>query len=391
MSRRPIRLLVAIALALAASPAPRAARTDETRVTAEVQPEYARALKRVYLSVPDPYRRPGDAPVDPHRHVEFARNAYAELIAALPGYTAIELAVSDTVEPGLVDALRTAAGPRPFRVHVIERLHADLDMWAQDLGERVAVGGEDRFLVPMPVDERVAYNGELSRSRQRVARQVFGDRIVDAGFVFEGGNLAFDRVDGRTRVFIGYNDVRLTIENYRRRGRTVDAAAVSGLVADAFDGADVTVVGRETQSPLLFHLDQAFVLLGDGVAVVNRIVGPPSREQRQLEATAARLKALGYRLLPIDHTQADVESYRVSTNAVPFVDETTGRRTIIFPVFPGEVRKGAPAGRLTREVLAGKALAAYRAYESAGYLPVPIRDFAHLVGGNTHCIANVLD
>ncbi|MGE0815711.1 MAG: hypothetical protein AB7O28_21860 [Vicinamibacterales bacterium] len=391
MSRRPIRLFVAFALALAAAPAPRAAGTGAARLTAEVQPEYARALKRVYLSIPDPYRPPGAAAVDPHRHVEFARNAYSELITALPAYTAIELAVSDRVEPGLVEALRAAAGPRPFSVHVIERLHADLDMWAQDLGERVTVGGEDRFLVPMAVDARVAYNGELSRSRQRVARRVFGDRIIDAGFVFEGGNLAFDRVGDRTRVFIGYNDVRLTVENYRRLGRTLDAAAVSGLVADAFDGADVVVVGRETQSPLLFHLDQAFVLLGDGVAVVNRLVGPPSREQRQLEATASRLKALGYRLLPIDHTQDDVESYRVSTNAVPFLDAATGRRTIIFPVFPGEVAKGAPAGRLTREVLVGKALAAYRTYEAAGYLPVPIRDFAHLVGGNTHCIANVLD
>ncbi len=41
--------------------------------------------------------------------------------------------------------------------------------------------------------------------------------------------------------------------------------------------------------------------------------------------------------------------------------------------------------------LAGKALAAYRAYEAAGYVPIPIRDYSHLVGGNTHCITNVLD
>ncbi|MEZ5415942.1 MAG: agmatine deiminase family protein [Vicinamibacterales bacterium] len=356
-----------------------------------VRPEYERALKSVYLSIPDEHRRVRESGVRPPDHTEFVRQAYSELIGALPGYTAIELAVSDRAAPGLVDALRTAAGPRPFRAHVIDGTLAAVDMWAQDLGERVSVEGRDMFLVPMPVDGRVAYNGELSRARTNVARRVFAGRTIDADFVFEGGNLAFDRMADRARVFIGYNDVRLTIENHRRNGRAVDAAAVTRLIAAAFAGADVQVIGRETQSPLLFHLDQAFILLGDGLAVVNRLVGPPSREQRQLEATRSRLQALGYRTIGIDHTQEDVESYRTSTNAVPFVDAMTGRKTIIFPVFPGEVTRNAPPGRLTREHLSGKALAAYRVYEGAGYQPVPIRDFAHLAGGNTHCITNVLD
>lgn len=356
----------------------------------QVRPEYERALKHVYLSVPDQYQAPRGTAVDPHRHIQFVQLAYAELITALPGYTKIDIAVSDREKATVVDGLRTAAGPRPFRVHEIDRLHADLDMWAQDLGERITVDGEDRFLVPMPIDEGVAYNGELSRSRQRVARRVFEDRVVEADFVFEGGNLAFGRVGDRMRVFIGYNDVRLTIENYQRQGRSLDADGVARIVAADFGGAEVVVMGREQQSPFLFHLDQTFILLGDDLAVVNRIVGPPSPEQRQIEATRSRLKALGYRTVAIDHTQADVESYRVSTNAVPFVDAETGQKKIIFPVFPGEV-KGTLQGRLTIADLKGKSLAAYRAYEAAGYLPIPIRDFAHLVGGNTHCITNVLN
>jgi hypothetical protein len=356
----------------------------------QVRPEYERALKRVYLSVPDEYRGPQDAEVDPHRHVQFVRHAYAELIASLPRYTNIDIAVSDRHQAGLVEGLRAVAGVRPFRVHVVDRLHADLDMWAQDLGERVSVGGEDRFLVPMPIEARVPYNGELSQSRQRVARRVFSDRVVEADFVFEGGNLAFDRDGDRTRVFIGYNDVRLTIENYQRQGRDLDSDAVGRLVAGNFGGAQVVVMGREQQSPFLFHLDQTFILLGNGLAVVNRIVGPPSREQRQLEATRTRLEALGYRTIAIDHTQADVEGYRVSTNAVPFVDAETGQKKIIFPVFPGEA-KGVAEGPIAPGHLTGKALAAYRVYEAAGYLPIPIRDFAHIVGGNTHCITNVLN
>ena len=361
-----------------------------TNLNVQVRPEYERALKRVYMSVPDPHGESRGTAVGPHRHVQFVQQAYAELIGALPDYTSIDLAVSDAAQQALVDTLRGVAGPRPFRVHVVDRLHADLDMWAQDLSERVTVDGEERFLVPMAIDENVSYNGKLAESRQRVARIVFDDRIVEADFLFEGGNLAFDRVAGRTRVFIGYNDVLLTIENYKRRGRSLNADAVVRLVSDDFGGAEVIVMGREQQSPFLFHLDQTFILLGPDLAVVNRIVGPPSRERRQLENAAATLKSLGYRIHFIDHTQADVEGYRVSINAVPFVDEKTGQKKVIFPVFPGEA-KGTPQGRLTREDLKGKSLAAYEAYEKVGYAPIPIRDFAHIVGGNTHCIANVLN
>jgi len=391
MSRRATRLFIAGALwAIWIQGAPAAGGRPVGSADVQVRPEYERALNRVYLSLPDEYRGPRDAAIDAHRHVQFVQQAYSELIASLPSYTNIDIAVSNRAEAALVATLRAVAGVRPFRVHVIDRLHADLDMWAQDLGERISIDGEDRFLVPMPIDERVAYNGEISRSRQGVAKRVFEDRTVEADFVFEGGNLAFDRAGDRPRVFIGYNDVQLTIENYRRLGHALDADGVARKVAADFGGAEVVVMGRAQQSPFLFHLDQAFILLGSDLAVVNRIVGPASREQQQLEMTRARLKALGYRTLAIDHTQADVENYQVSTNAVPFVDAETGKKTILFPVFPGET-KGTPQGRLTREQLTGKALAAYRTYEAAGYLPIPIRDFAHLVGGNTHCITNVLN
>lgn len=382
--------LAVAAMALCAAQAVATAQAGPAEPTVQVRPEYDRALKRVYLSVPDEFRASKAPAVAPHRHIQFVRQAYAELIAALPRYTAIELAVSDRYEAAVVDGLRATAGSRPLTVHVIERLHADLDMWAQDLGEPISVDGREHFLVPMAVDQKVPYNGEISLSRQRIARRVFDDRVVEAEFVFEGGNLAFDRVGDRSRVFVGYNDVLLTIENYKRRGRSLNADDVAALVARGFGGAEVVVVGRQQQSRFLFHLDQAFILLGDGVAVVNRILGPPSPEQRQLEATQSRLKALGYRTIAIDHTQADVEGYRVSTNAVPFVDAETGRKKIIFPVFPGELKGTPPQGPLSGEHLAGKALAAYRVYEAAGYLPIPIRDYSHVVGGNTHCLTNVL-
>lgn len=357
----------------------------------EVRPEFERALERVYFSIPDDYSgRDVATPAEPGMRLGLIQHAFSELIGALPAYTRIDIAVSSEARRLPAALLGDAAGPRPMRLHVIDGPDASLDMWAQDIGERIVVNGEDRFLVPMNMAQDTAYNGELSRSRDQVAQNVFGGAVIEADFVFEGGNLAFDRTPAGLRVFIGYNDVWLTIENYKRLGRTLDVEDVAAIVSSDFGGADVIVVGREQQSPLLFHLDQAFILLGNKVAVVNALVGAESREQAQLMATRAQLESLGYRTIAIDHTQEQIERYQMSTNAVPFVDRSTGQKTIIFPVFPGEV-KTTTAERLTEADLQGKGRAAYRAYEAAGYRPIPIRDYAHVVGGNTHCIANVLD
>ncbi|MGE3275225.1 MAG: hypothetical protein AB7O67_08935 [Vicinamibacterales bacterium] len=356
-----------------------------------VRPEYERALKRLYLSVPDEF---GVAATPEQRaiYLTFIQHAYSELIEALPAYTRIDIAVSAAQGAGELARLKAVAGDRPLVLHTLDDVKGGLDMWAQDLGERIVVDGQDRFLVPMAVESGDEYNRELSRSRAEVARDVFGDMIVQADFVFEGGNLAFDRVGNRLRVFIGYNDVWLTIENYARLGRTLSVDDVTRIVSSDFGGAEVVVVGKEQQSPRLFHLDQAFILLGDGTAVVNRIVDGSSRERTQLEATRRQLEGLGYRTLVIDHRQEHVARYQMSTNAVPFVDQQTGEKRIIFPVFPGEVKAGSVGvEQLGEKDLQGKGLAAYRTYAAAGYQPVPIRDYAHVVGGNTHCITNVLD
>ncbi|MEZ5421226.1 MAG: hypothetical protein R2708_28335 [Vicinamibacterales bacterium] len=237
----------------------------------------------------------------------------------------------------------------------------------------------------MAIDDQASYNGDPARSRGRSPAGC-SRTIVDAGFVFEGGNLAFDRVGDRTRVFIGYNDVPLTIDNYRRQGRALDLDGVVIMAAD-FGGAEVRWWGarsraRSCSTSTRRSSCSATVWRSSTASSGRRRASSSKLEATRSQARAARLPdhrhrphAVGGRELPI------------STNAVPFVDATTGRRTVVFPVFPGEC--GTPEGRLSVEHLKGKALAAYRAYLAAGYQPVPVRDFAHALGGNTHCIANV--
>jgi hypothetical protein len=43
-----------------------------------------------------------------------------------------------------------------------------------------------------------------------------------------------------------------------------------------------------------------------------------------------------------------------------------------------------------RRALGGKAAVAFDLYRDLGYEPSPLRDVTHTLGGNTHCIVNVL-
>ncbi|MGH9391759.1 MAG: hypothetical protein ACRD1Z_19330 [Vicinamibacteria bacterium] len=45
---------------------------------------------------------------------------------------------------------------------------------------------------------------------------------------------------------------------------------------------------------------------------------------------------------------------------------------------------------MDRRALLGKAALAYDLYRDLGYEPSPLRDVTHPLGGNTHCILNVL-
>jgi hypothetical protein len=259
----------------------------------------------------------------------------------------------------------------------------EIELWAQDIGEPVSLDGRERFLVASPMPESMGPASRMSVDRKRLAELVFGrDTVVEAPFVFEGGNLAFDG----SRVLVGRNDVSRTIAasgGIRSRRQVLDD------VSRTFAGIEVVEMGSEPQSPLLQHLDQSFVLLDDRVAVVCRLEGGGlEKEERQLRHSADQLRGLGYRVSFLDHRASDLESYRSSINVVPFFDREAGRKRVLLPVFPGELREDAAV--VDRETLLGKAATAFDLYRDLGYEPSPIRDVTHPLGGNVHCVLNVL-
>ena len=113
---------------------------------------------------------------------------------------------------------------------------------------------------------------DITHSREIIAAALFRrSAVARADFVFEGGNLSVDRAGDALRVFIGYNDLLMTVRAYRARGRRMTIAGAAENVSAWLGGAEVVVMGTDAQSPWLPHVDQAFALVGGQTAVVNTV------------------------------------------------------------------------------------------------------------------------
>jgi hypothetical protein len=373
LSRRDFLELTALAAAgspALAAPAPKT----------QVRPEFQRTMERVLICVPaDSGSRDESLP-------RFLRAAFLDVLGSLPSYAGVEVAVrKEDRDLGL-----ELTKGREARVHVVDEPGVEIELWAQDLGEPILRDGRGRFLVSRTMSASSGEPGTMSRNRKRVAEVVFGEDSVDeASFVFEGGNLAFDDPRGAARVLVGYNDVSRSQAAEKALGRNPSRREVLDAIGAAFGGVEVVEMGDESQSRLLQHIDLAFVILEGGHAVVCRIEdGGLPDESRQLARHAGQLRELGYQVSFLDHQASDLESVRSSVNVVPFKDRTTGERRVLLPVFPGEVSEEARL--MTREALRGKAARAFDLYRDLGLQPSPVRDVTHRLGGNTHCILNVL-
>jgi hypothetical protein len=316
--------------------------------------------------------------------------AHQELLLALPQYTQVDVIVQETNIEAVLQWDHLFRVRDNVHLHIVRNSTWEVDLWTQDLGEAVYVDGFKRLLVSAPPDGADTPAKGIAHARTEVARKVFGPvNVIEARFVFEGGNVLFDRVGGRLRALVGESVVRDSAETARRQGRSLSEGDAIKQIARGF-GVLEAVVLRGTQPRHLPHIDQAFVLLRGQNAVIQQISDSDSAEGKLLRSYREQLERLGYRTLPLEVTLDDVKQYRTSVNAIPFYNRETKTDTVIFPVFPGEVKDGAPTV-LKKKHLLGKALAAYELFLSAGYEPLPIRDVAHVVGGNAHCITNAIE
>lgn len=362
---------------------------DEIAVT----PEYERELKRILISIPtNDYGGKKRDTGSPEKADQYLRRLYTDLLKSLPEYTEIEIILQPDDQILVEMMIKNLGIKNKITFHLVDSEIGNIEEWAQDLGEAIKVNGQEKFLKPLSLslDDNLQATKRV-KTRNQSIDQAFGSaNVVPASFYFEGGNITYDKTDDGLRVFVGYNDIDNTQYYYEKNGVKKTLEEIAKMISNQFGGAEVVIMGTERQPKEIFHLDQSFIILADQQVVLNKIDDEtPAAES--LIIMRKQLENLGYKISNIDLSQSDLTNSFISTNAIPYVDKQTKERKIIFPVFPGEVNGNFDnLAELTPDILQGKGKQTFEIYQKLGYRPVPVRDFSHVLKGNTHCISNVL-
>ncbi len=355
----------------------------------EVVPEYERKLEKILLSVPsDSFSHETEIATQKAK-VEYFKMVHRDILANLPDYTQIFIAVNEKNESAINEMIMEMGLYDRTTLNVVKNV---IDEWAQDYGEVINVDGQEKFLVPMsPNNEADKEAQKRLDSRNEAIQNLYGENVLVADFYFQGGNLTFDQTDEGLRVFVGYDDVESTCAIYDRQGKVgLNHLDIHQIISKTFGGAQVVELGNEKQDLAVMHLDQSFIILADKKVVFNK-VADKSKLAEQQDFIRQQLEQLGYEIIDLENSSIDLQEYRNSVNAIPYVDKNDGVRKVMYPVFPGEVNGDYNSlENISEADLQGKGLAAYKAYKKAGYLPIPIRNFSGLRRGNTHCLSNVL-
>ncbi len=216
--------------------------------------------------------------------------------------------------------------------------------------------------------------------------------IKKLDITFSGGNILIDSFGGRKIAFIGGDVIRKTRIIWKGiydKRISSDAKIVNNL-KNALNVEKVFVIGRENVQPsLMFHLDQAMILLPDKVAGVTKVVGkkPGTRQQKrdieEVEAFLVELRALlqkiGYRVVDIDTSVNNLLNHQHYVNAIPYVDHRTNQKTILMPVF---------SGTSFEQKLENKNTAVF---QSLGYRVIRVPSRTYKLNGGIHCLINVIE
>ncbi len=373
-----------------------------------IVPEYRRTLSRVVLSVP-------------------ADNGSLELqkpiLDNLPAYSAITMLIPRGVEEDMQYKLRNAGyrerikfvtydpefvfdgslmllnNGRGFNENPVrERLPVQLGTrWAQDLFVPVVDPNASLKVVTPPFymgfwRNRSGSNG--LRSDNSFLEAIEGAGIADASIpvAFTGGNIRFGETGGRTIAFCGSDILLNTAALYSLSPElAVEEHVVAEILARVFGVDRVVVIGAGDRQPsLMYHLDQAFLLLEGGVACVTRVTGDRDKFKRYardiaaveayLEKVREELVAAGFAILHIDTSVHNVLRSEYYVNAIPYIDRETGEKRLLMPVFEAIIRSDT-------EVLAEN----IKRIQTLDYEVVPVPTRAGRLKGGIHCLVNVLE
>ena len=214
-----------------------------------------------------------------------------------------------------------------------------------------------------------------------------------AQLAFHGGNILTDEApDGHRIAFCG-SDILTTTRTIRStfgEHRSADEEIIADLKEVLNVDQVVVLTPGRSQPSMMYHLDQAMLLLSDKVVAIPRLIGtlpkvsPHAAEIRDVEHFLAELRSkmveLGYRVVDIETSVQNVLRCQHYVNAIPYTNVQTGQKTVMMPVF-----RSAQDDQDKLLIARNSAK-----LESLGYEVVPIPTDADRLRGGIHCLVNVI-
>ncbi len=376
-----------------------------------ITPEYNRTLKKILISLP----------------VRGASLKYHhEFLSRLPGYTEIILfspesnlnlikkelknrPYSKMVRFVLYDTM-PRKGARFYLLFPEKEKLVQVDnddhvpypegtFWAQDLFEVATKPGGQTLLLTSDVYKWFLSYGDKQSSRvindngYLASLSSLDIEVQRLPVTFDGGNILVDEFNGKRIAFCGGNVLRCTRTVWRSTLETnpTDPQIIT-MLKESLNADELVIVGEAKVQPLslMFHLDQAMIILQSGVVGITNIVGELPRttaeihEIKEVEQFLAELRStllgLGYRIVDIDTSVRNILNHQQYVNAVPYINRETNEKTLFMPVFPSTQTD------FEKELVKKNT----DSLESLGFTVVHIPTSSDNINGGIHCLVNVL-
>ncbi len=342
-------------------------------------PEYERSLEEITLTIPEKTAS--------YQETLLLLNAgYANLLLNIPNYTKISIFTHTVNKEILAEFISTLGITNEITYYFSD--NSNLEMWAQDCFEPVNNGFSDYLLLPKTTTLSTAF----TRIYKRNMPFKNSEKSLTAPFFFEGGNILAAKSSLGSFIFIDFDSIKKTQDLYKLNKQTLFNFQIKNLVKRTFPASKIIVLGDKRRIDNFIHLDQSVLFLKDNVVVINSINDAPSSEAAtQHILYKKQLERLGFETKTLPISLKDVENSMSPLNAIVYKNSLTKENTVIFPVYPGEIKTLVKEKKfLKKEDLRGNALEAFVLFSELGYVPVPVfDDTLYKRGGSLHCISNV--
>ncbi len=342
-------------------------------------PDYQRTLSELTLTIPKKTSLEKET-------LDLLNNNYANLLLNLPSYTKIDIFTHKENQDILEKFTAKLEIPNEINYHF--SVDDYLEIWAQDYFEAVNNGSSRYLLLPTTTNKLPSFN----RIEQRNSSFKSLENSLTAPFFFEGGNILSAKNSVGDFIFIDFEIIKKTQDLYRLKNKYLFDFQVKKLIQKTFPDYKIVVLGDKRRRENFIHLDQSILFLENNLVVINSIVDAPKSEATsQHKLYKKQLEALGFKTILLPISIKDVESSISSLNAITFRNSLTNKNSVIFPVYPNELKDlSLKKSSFKKDDLQGNALYAFKLFSELNYLPIPVLDDTLFKkNGSLHCISNV--